>query len=84
MAVAEGTVEERLEEMFRRCLVRPPGAEEKRLLGAFFREQRARFERGELDAEKVAGTGEGDAAERAAWTAVARAVMNLDEMITKG
>ena len=28
--------------------------------------------------------GEGDVVDRAAWTALARALFNLDEMITKG
>ena len=31
----------------------------------------------------LAGPGEGDAAERAAWMLVARAVMNLDEAVVK-
>ena len=32
----------------------------------------------------IAGDGTGDVAERAAWTTLARAILNLDEMITKG
>jgi hypothetical protein len=86
MAASNGSVDERLILLFRRCLVRPPRAEELGLMRRFYDEQRARFERGELDAGQVAGEGGGggDSAARAAWTAVARAVLNLDEMITKG
>ena len=36
-----------------------------------------------LDAAAITGGGEGDLAEAAAWTIVARAVLNLDEAIVK-
>ena len=36
-----------------------------------------------LNAGAVAGPGAGDVNERAAWTALARALLNLDEMIVK-
>jgi hypothetical protein len=75
--------EARAAEAFRRCLVRPPETEELDMLVAFAREQRQRFVSKELDAEKVAGAGGGDVIERATWTTVARAVMNLDEAVTK-
>jgi hypothetical protein len=42
-----------------------------------------RFANGELDAAKVAGPGDGNSADRAAWTTVARALLNLDETLTK-
>jgi hypothetical protein len=45
--------------------------------------QRERFKQNELDPLKLAGPGEGDAAQRATWTLVARAILNLDEMVTK-
>jgi hypothetical protein len=32
---------------------------------------------------KVAGAGEGDVNDRAAWVALARTLLNLDEVITK-
>jgi len=37
----------------------------------------------EVDAAKIAGPGAGDPIERATWTLVARAVLNLDEAVTK-
>ena len=50
----------------------------------FFETQRARFASGELKAADFAGKGDGDATDRAAWTALARALLNLDEIIAKG
>ena len=38
----------------------------------------------ELDAAKIAGPGLGEASERAAWTVLARVLLNLDEAVTKG
>jgi hypothetical protein len=82
-AAETGTAEARAAHLFRRCLVRPPQAQELALLVKFYRSQKQRFARKELDAAAVAGAGTGDASERAAWTAAARAVLNLDEMVTK-
>lgn len=69
--------------LFRRCLTRPPNHEESVALINFYRSQKARFAAKELNAELVGGPGDGDANERAAWTVVARAVLNLDETISK-
>jgi hypothetical protein len=69
--------------LFRLCLTRPPNEDETAALTGFFEQQRRRCESGELDAGKLAGEGEGDVHERAAWTALARALLNLDEAITK-
>jgi hypothetical protein len=74
---------ERLTEIFRRCLSRPPTAEETRLLGGYYESQLARLKEGKLDAAKIAGPGDGEPTERAAWTLVARAILNLDEAIVK-
>ena len=57
--------ETRLTHLFRRCVTRPPAAEELELLKSFLAKQRANHLEGE-----------------ALWTAVCRAVMNLDEAIT--
>ncbi|HYG73656.1 MAG TPA: PSD1 and planctomycete cytochrome C domain-containing protein [Planctomycetota bacterium] len=79
----QGTDAERVTEIFRRCLVRPPEAGEITMLLAFVSKQREAFKTKAENASKLAGAGEGDAAERAAWTALARVVMNLDETVTK-
>ncbi|NBV24479.1 MAG: DUF1553 domain-containing protein [Proteobacteria bacterium] len=84
LAAQTGSVESRVETLFRRCLTRPPSADERALLVKFYETQRARFAKGELKAADFAGKGEGDANDRAAWTALARALLNLDEMIAKG
>ncbi len=77
------SVEDRIAFLFRRVLVRSAEPEEIEALAAFYQDQRARFETGELDAKAVAGGGDGDATEQAAWTVVARILLNLDEAITK-
>jgi Protein of unknown function (DUF1553)/Protein of unknown function (DUF1549)/Planctomycete cytochrome C len=85
LAAAGGKKEARIEEAFRRCVTRPPTAAESALLARFYDEQKGRFASHELDATKVAGPGgeHAGAGDRAAWTAVARALLNLDETITK-
>ncbi|HEU4753533.1 MAG TPA: DUF1553 domain-containing protein, partial [Armatimonadota bacterium] len=82
-AGSPGTVGSRARELFRRCLTRPPTAQEAALLERFYETQKRRFETKELDAAAVAGPGEGDPNERAAWTAVARSLLNLDETMTR-
>ena len=73
---------ENLNYLFRRCVTRPPTGEELPLLKRFFQDQSARLERKELDAVAIAGPGD-NASKRAAWTLVARALLNLDETITR-
>ena len=84
---------------FRLCLARPPRREELARLTAFFDRQFARFRVGELDAARVAGLGSkdppptpllastsprgSDPNELAAWTVVARVLLNLDETVTR-
>ena len=84
LASRKGTVEERVRHGFRRCLTRPPGDDEVAVLVKFFEAQKQRFVSQELDAKAIAGDGTGDLTERAAWTTLARALLNLDETITKG
>lgn len=84
----ESTSSERVQQLFRRCLTRPPENDERELLVAYYIEQRARLAAGEVNAAQVVGADEKEATseetiERAAWTLVARAVMNLDEAVTK-
>jgi Protein of unknown function (DUF1553)/Protein of unknown function (DUF1549)/Planctomycete cytochrome C len=84
LASREGSVEARIQHAFRRCLTRPPTKDEVLMLTKFFEAQKQRFASGELDAKLIAGEGVENITERAAWTTLARAILNLDEMITKG
>jgi hypothetical protein len=79
----DGKTEERIAMLFRSCLIRPPTAEESARITRFYKAQLARFAEEPARAQSVGGTGPGPAAERAAWTATARAILNLDEFITK-
>ncbi len=71
--------------IFQRCTSRPPRAAETAKLLAFLRAQRERIAQGELDAKDLAGAAPSKAElnARAAWTLLARSVLNLDETITK-
>ena len=84
LARRSGTVTERIRLAFQRCVTRPPTDAELSALEAFWRSQLARFRAKELDPAAVAGPGEGPLEERAAWSALSRALLNLDEVITKG
>lgn len=77
-----GSKEQIATALFRRFLTRPPTERELGALIHFFDSQLARLKAGELNAEKIVGK-EKAANESAAWTMVARAVMNLDEVIVK-
>jgi len=78
-----GDDQTRVAHLFRRCLTRPPRPTETTTLLELLDDTRGRLARGELVAAEIAPVGEGAAAERAAWTVVARALLNLDETITK-
>lgn len=84
-----GSAEDRARLAFRLCLTRTPRPEELKSLVAFHHHQLARFQAGKLDAAPIAGidaknppTGV-DVNDLAAWTTVARALLNLDETVTK-
>jgi len=83
IATQEGSVEDRVRTLFRRCLTRPPTAEEVALLVKFYHAQQERFASGELDAKALAGEDTANVDECAAWTALARALWNFDEAITR-
>jgi hypothetical protein len=83
LAVEDGSVEDRVRAAFRRCLTRLPTAEETAALAKFITAQKERFANGELDAKALAGDDSGNVNERAAWTVLARALLNLDEAITR-
>jgi hypothetical protein len=73
----------RAQDIFRRFLVRAPDSRELAMLVEFARHERERFAQDRKEAAQLAGGAGGDPVERATWTAVARAVMNLDEAVTK-
>jgi hypothetical protein len=90
------TDSERLATAIKRCLSRDPGADELKVLQSFLDRQRKRFTdagvdpwplladdettKKKLSTELSPGT---TPADLAAWTAVARVILNLDETITK-
>jgi hypothetical protein len=78
-----GTNDDKAAWIFRRVLTRPPQVQERKLLLDFLASQHARLLAKELDASKISGPGDGDPLQRAAWTLVARALLNLDEAITR-
>jgi hypothetical protein len=63
-----------------RCLGRPAAADETAKIVHFFDGQKKRLAAGELDAKRIAGV---DDISAAAWTAIARAVFNLNETVVK-
>jgi len=83
LAAQQGSVEDRIRTVFRRCFTRPPTDDEVTALAQFYTAQKERFAKGELDARALAGDGAGDVNERAAWTALARALWSFDEFITR-
>ena len=74
---------DKLDHLFTRCVSRHPTASERDALLAFHTANADRIARGELDAAKIAGGDAENLPARAAWTLTARAIMNLDETITK-
>jgi hypothetical protein len=77
---------ERLHYAFRLCFARPPDDVELERLAAYLEEQRSLFAKAEDGTQKFAGDQwpKGiPATEAAAWTAVGRLLINLDEFITR-
>ena len=87
---------DRLTLAIRRCLSREPHANELKVLQSFLDRQKQRFSRPGVDPwkflvdddqakQKLSATLSGGTtpADLAAWTAVARVILNLDETITK-
>jgi hypothetical protein len=79
MAFETGSVRVRTAKLYRRCLTHFPGDEELALLVRFYENQRTRFGHGAA----VVGTPATVVAEQAAWAALARSLLNVDEMVTK-
>ncbi len=82
MASESGLSATRISRLFRRVVTRPPHWDELAALEGFYEKQHARFASGELSAKALCGS-ETATPEQAAWTALARAVLNLDEAIVK-
>ena len=82
--VSEGA-SDRFERMFRLCLSRPPDPAEKDRLATFFERQKAIFQKDLAAARQVAPAPAAgvDPAEAASLVALARALINLDEFITR-
>jgi len=84
------TTDERIAFAFRTATARKPSTAEARVLREVFEQQLAAFRKAPEAAAKSLKVGESprneklDAAEHAAWTAIARMILNLDETITKG
>jgi len=82
---------ERLSYAFRRCVARKPSGEETAQLLAFMNKQSNRLKEGWLSAHELAGSHISPKelpqgvtpVQVAAWTAVSRVLLNLDETITK-
>jgi hypothetical protein len=92
LANGGGTDDQRLDYAFRRCVARDPNKMEKDELLSFLQKQAHRYQDGELNAWDLLGGNEALApllpknvtpAQVAAWTAVSRVLLNLDETITK-
>jgi hypothetical protein len=84
LANMPGTARERIGRLFRFCLSRPVQPEELSMLVHFFEDQRARLVKKALDAAKISGRSGELAIDTAAWTILSRAILNLDETVTKG
>jgi len=81
---AAGSDADRLRSAFRRTLTRMPTKAESETLLSFLNEQRGRYASGELDPKDLLAADLGPkAADLAAWTALSRVLLNLDETITK-
>ncbi|OAI46351.1 hypothetical protein AYO44_01960 [Planctomycetaceae bacterium SCGC AG-212-F19] len=76
------TTGDRLRHAYQLCLSRTPSPKEEERLTAFVKQQTAAFEAGPGDVKRLGITGQA-AAERAVWTMVGRALLNLDEFITR-
>ena len=94
-ALAERTMleavgdDQRIEIIFQRVLARQPQPEERRVLSEALAQLQARYHSDAAAAVQLLQTGQSprndklDAAEHAAWTALASAVLNLDEALSK-
>jgi mono/diheme cytochrome c family protein len=73
----------RLRTAVKRCLSRDPASLELARLSAFLHQQRTAFADNPTAAKYLAGESATNPAETAAWVAVSRVLLNLDEFITR-
>ena len=73
----------RIDASFKICVARRPTSEEFAIIEDLLRSERAHFAESPEEAKKLTGLEGNQAVEKAAWTAVARVMINLDETITK-
>ena len=71
-----------IRDRFRRFLTRPPSADERKVLQGYLDQQIDRLKKGELKPAEVTSDPKADAP-WAGKVLLARAIMNLDESITK-
>lgn len=85
LAAATGSTEAKARDLWRRCLTRPPAGDELTLVMKFYETQRKRLLEKTGDLAELSGDAETVrlVVERAAWASAARAVLNLDEMVTR-
>src|SRR5262249_710872 len=86
LAESAGPTERRLDYAFRLCLARPPTAKEREVLSGLHRDLTALARSGGKEVARLLGSDAiavPDRAEAAAWVALARALMNLDEFVTR-
>ena len=81
----EGTVSERVQYAFRLCLAREPTTREQVLLLRLYGDLLENCKANPTEAAKLVGKAKpsGELAEAATWVAMARALMNLDEFVTR-
>jgi hypothetical protein len=82
---AEGDDRTKIAGLFRKILIRPATNDELDELQDYLVRQRERLASGELIAGKIVGdtASPDNALDQAAWTLVARVLLNLDETVTK-
>ncbi len=86
---AKGPIEERIAWAFRQAVSRPPTAAEREILGKLYQKHHKEFTADGEAARKLLAVGDrptpadSDPAELAAWTSVARTILNLHEAITR-
>ena len=85
---AESSTVGRIEFAYQQALQRKPSAQELKLLGELYHQQLEHYNAATEDAKKLISVGltpqrDDLLAERAAWTAVARTILNLHETITR-